>query len=258
MTTPPEPGWYTDASDSTRHRYWDGVAWTEWTRSAEEYRAPAVEVAPPARTGGRVVAIVAIAVLGIGAVVAAILLLTGGPSTKGIVANDTIGWVRQSALSEAVTFSIDPGWEDISDPGMEASFSASMGSAMGSYSYTLELSGVWLVSGSQNDGTVFLMMAMNVGVDPSDLESEARSTTGALAYGLPDYSEILSESATTNSGDAAWRVDFSASQYGERMNGSFFLVVDENTTVICEAVSTEDFDVWLGDFLAMSKTVSLG
>ncbi len=118
----PGPGWYTDPTDPTTNRYWDGQRWTE-------SRTPAAGVGPTAvgaKTSGMAIASLVLGLVwvwGIGSILAIIfgaiaknqirdgqgMVTGGGMATAGIVLG-IIGVVIVAIVIIGAATSNDPGY----------------------------------------------------------------------------------------------------------------------------------------------------
>lgn len=279
MSSTPIAGWYTDPADASRHRFWDGGAWTDKTRPGGVATVLDTSTvvgmdAKPGRSSGRVIGIVAAVVLGVGALAGLGIALTRGgdgetpqtdvgatPRSQEPAADvireksSTAGWVTYTSRSGSLEYLIDPAWTDYYTPEDEL---AMIGSTEDIPDTELELAGFWLHSGSiLSGGTPFFVLAVDDGIGSLSLRFETQMFASSLTTTVDDYSEVFSEGMTTSSGDEAWRLDFEGTTFDLPVTGTIVSISHDTTVVVAYALSNDDFDAWASDFLAMVDSLEV-
>ncbi len=278
MAASPEAGWYADPGDATRHRYWDGTAWTEKTRLGAE-AASLGETPSGAGTRRRrfpPVAIAATAVVALGAIAGAVVVLSNNATdpTPHSTPTDTAShdtsqgdgnpvteltpwdvyvpsdWVVFTSRSGAIEYSYDPTWTDISGMTSEQA----LADTPGLESMEVELAGSWMISGSAlSGGTSLMVIALSDGTVPIllPIQTEQFANSNATATGGTNYTVLTDAGFTTGEGYKAWRVDYTMDVYGVHANQTVIGFISDVTIGFVYVSSIDDFDTWMPDLLSV-------
>jgi len=284
MATSPEAGWYTDPGDATRHRYWDGNAWTDKSRPGTDGSATG-----PASGGSNVkrrgrllpISLAAGVVVAVGAAVITLAVLPdhdadptpSATATHNTATDDTTqgdvepiteltpwevnipsDWSTFVSRSGAIEYSYNPTWTDISTIISEEALTDSpeLGSTQA------EIAGAWMMDGSAlSGGTSLTIFALSDGTVPLFLpiQTEQFASSNATAAGGTNYTVVVDAGFTTAQGYDAWRVDYTMDLYGVTAYQSVIGFVSDVTLGFIFVSSINDVDQWMPDLLSVTDSL---
>lgn len=272
MAISPEAGWYTDPGDGTRHRYWDGAAWTDQTRSGDGATAPRRSTRRPWLWAG-----ISAGILVLTATVW--LFVSADWSSQGdfganptptatdhgsqalpipqpsstTSASDVVvpeGWGLFTSPTGVLSCAIDTEWLDVLAPSDQDQIHEA-------YSYypdlTSEFSAYWNLGGLLSvEGPWVEVWSVSDGTTTRGLRGQATSYADS---GGDNYSPVADEEFLSDHGYSGWRIDYTMT-YDDVLHFETIIVIGAGETlVVLYGSSTIGFDTYLDGMLGVARSL---
>ncbi|WP_062131174.1 DUF2510 domain-containing protein [Demequina aestuarii] len=229
-------GWYTDPSDSTKHRYWDGAQWTAGQASTQ---APAKGRGLSRKAvAGILASVVTLVVGGIAAIAlvvprledAATAALNADPNARALEGEERTGWSATPVMGGAGTIKFDPAWGNVEEYVDGQAMEADM-AARGVVGASFD--GAWLIDGDlEADSTVMIVISVPDVGGASSARLEAQSFIANLTFDI-EGTKILAEGpVVTGGGYSGYVAEYEFPLYGDTWPNAVGVVVEGSSQVL--------------------------